>query len=360
MRHTTRLTTSAVLALLLVVGAFAGSAAAGLPAPPGRPNDEPLPTTVNGTYDGGVVVDREFERAITDRIAVLDVDCDEAKTLTAGPATRESEYGLSLAGPLTDEQVDGVTRAVEEFRPPEERTDPGRESKTIPRGKKGRLVRTETFVHTHYGIYLAQQGGGERVGTIHVETFSDVTVSKNVTDCNPPATKQGATDRDDSDPGDDGGWPDLWPFDDWFDAWFGNDGATDEEPGFAGEATTETAIELLGPSVQGDRLPESAGRFVGGKRLNVQVDGEYIGVRTGPDGTPEAIRTRPYDDPDGTVTLEDGVRREIVRAEEPADAVREAIVADRLEYRTGDPVAQAAFYAVETGAKLDRAIHRIG
>lgn len=242
---------------------------------------------------------------------------------------------------------------------------------TIPKGKKGELVHENEFVHVHYRIYLAGQGGGEHVGTIHVKKFLGPNVTKSVTDCKNPVKKPnnadgkrrgGGNDGNDSDDhhNDDGtagnGGFDCWPFDELFDGWFGSDESdgTDGEHEITGTGSAETAVGLLHENFDDGRVPGYAKRFVANARLNVEIDGAYVGVRTGPDGTPEAVRTQAYENPDGAVTLDGGTVRDIEQADDPVGTVRDAVVDDRLEYRTSDPVAQGAFYAVEAGTKLGR------
>lgn len=358
-------------ATMLLLGAVAAPAAAGLPDPPKRPNNANIPVVVNGTYEGGVVVDQSFERTATREVKTVTIDCQESMTLDTGTVTKDSEFGLSLAGPLTDEQVDGVGAALDDLRPPSATS--GSDSATIPDDQKGTLTWENTFVHTHYEIYLA--GGGEHVGTIHVRTFAGAEVTEDVKDCNTqgrPGQSDAAGSGDDGagDGSDESDEPptrhDKYPFQSpqlpvepraveprstERPSGGGDSGYTEEGSEFTGDETADEATILLSERLRNADVPGVAERFVAAKRLNVELDGGTVGMRTDDDGHPVSVRTAPYENPDATVTVDDATLRELESARDPATTARRGIAQGRIEYSTSDPVDQAAFHAAEAGLR---------
>jgi len=377
-------------ATMLLLGAVAAPAAAGLPDPPARPNQHDAKSGVGDVYDGSVFILRTKDKTVT-KTQTWKVPCGQKRTVSV---THDNEYGMSLSGPLGDTEMNGVQQAAGDLRP-EKRTVTEKKAVNLPPGKKkATLKHTATYRHVHYKIYVQRQAvpaQNELIGYVHRKTLES-TAWKLDNPCGgqPPVVPPnngppvippgrwpkgpqplvgpgGGGGRQPLDQGDgpqpvDGKYPfqspqlpveprgegpgptGRFPVDD-------DSAHTDEASEFTGHRTADEATVLLSERFQSADVPGVAERFIAAKRVNVEVEGGTVGMRTDDDGNPVSVRTTPYENPDVTVTVEDTALRELETAPDPVATARREIAQGRIEYSTSDPVEQAAFHAAEAGLR---------
>ncbi len=371
-RHTHTRLVATLLATALIVGAVAAPAAAGLPDPPDRPNQHGAKSGVGDVYDGSVFVLRTTDETVTEKKAWT-FDCDgEDHTVSLPP----NEYGTSVSGPLGGAAMNGVKQAAGDLRP--EKQDPEKRKMVVdtPDGNGEVTVKAiAEYRHVDYDVYVQRQAvpaKNELVGYVHRKTLEGYgwAVEK---DCKkggkkPPVKRPDRNDGNESDgpPPRDGKYPfqsprpaveplamgvvtvDNGPPMTERSA-NGGGGHADDSPEYTGFETADEAAILLSERFRNADVPGVAKGAIADKRLNVEIDGGTVGVRTNDEGIPVSVRTQPYEDPDGTVTVDEATLRELERADNPEAAARTAIRQGRIEYSTNSLVRQAGFYTVEAG-----------
>jgi hypothetical protein len=142
-----------------------------LPEPPTRPNTQGAVSGVGNTYSGNIlVIEEKKPNALQGRDKVLgEIICsNEMRTVEV---EEESDWGLSITGPLTEGEMQGVLDAIKDLRPPKKIKMSYELQGNV--NEKRKWTHTGTFFEvTHYKIYIVRQAvpaENEFIGVLVVE-----------------------------------------------------------------------------------------------------------------------------------------------------------------------------------------------
>jgi hypothetical protein len=159
-----------------------------LPEPPARPNTVDAVSGVGNTYGGGVLVIADPQPVvIAARNKVLGKieQTNEKKTVKV---KEESDWGLSMTGPVSNSEMEGILAAIRDLRPPRE--------VTLSYELQGKDDERRTWTQTgtvyeivNYKIYIVRQSvpaQNELVGILIVEKPVSLEVKMDSEDCPDP------------------------------------------------------------------------------------------------------------------------------------------------------------------------------
>lgn len=176
---------------LVLLSTFSGSVfglISDLPDPPARPNTVGPLSGVGGTYGGGVLVLSEPQpNVVADRNKVLGKieQTNEKKTVKV---EEKADWGLSMTGPVSNSEMEGILAAIRDLRPPRKIT--------LSYELQGKDDERRTWTQTgtvyeivHHKIYIVRQAvpaQNELVGIMIVEKPVSLQVKMDSEDCPDP------------------------------------------------------------------------------------------------------------------------------------------------------------------------------
>ena len=176
---------------LILLSTFSGSVfglISDLPDPPARPNTVDAVSGVGNTYGGGVLVIADPQPIV---VAARNKELgrieqtNEKKTVKV---EEKSDWGLSMTGPVSNSEMEGILAAIRDLRPPRK--------VTLTYELQGKDDERRSWTQTgtvyeiiHYKIYIVRQAvpaQNELVGILIVEKPVSLEVDMDSEDCPDP------------------------------------------------------------------------------------------------------------------------------------------------------------------------------
>jgi len=179
------------LICLILFSSFAGSTLGlltELPDAPARPNTVGPLSGVGGTYGGGVLVLSEKQpNVVADRSKLLGKieQTDEKRTVEV---EEKADWGLSMTGPVSDSEMQGILDAIKDLRPPRKVTLKY-ELQGVDDERRSWTQTGTVYEVVHHKIYIVRQAvpaQNELVGVMVVETPVDLQVRMDSEPCPDP------------------------------------------------------------------------------------------------------------------------------------------------------------------------------
>jgi len=181
-------TTLITLVLMSTFSASVFGLNSNLPDPPTRPNTTGPLSGVGGTYGGGVLVLSEPQpNVVADRHKALGKieQTNEKKTVTID---EKADWGLSMTGPVSNSEMQGILEAIRDLKPPREITLSydlqGKDDEKRSWTQTGTIY--EITQHKIYVVRQAVPAQNELVGIMVVEKPVSLQVKLDSEDCPEP------------------------------------------------------------------------------------------------------------------------------------------------------------------------------
>ncbi len=189
--HSFRKILVASLIVLILVSAFSVPVLGlitDMPDPPTRPNTVGPVSGVGNTYGGGVLVIAEPQANVVEGRNKVLGRIEQTNEKKTAKVEEKSDWGLSMTGPVSNDEMQGILAAIKDLRPPRKVT---LEYEMQGKDDERRLWTQTGCVYevVHYKIYIVRQAvpaQNELVGIMVVETPASIQAKMDSEACPDP------------------------------------------------------------------------------------------------------------------------------------------------------------------------------